>query len=39
MKTMTFLASKRGYVLVALALLGALVGAGADTGGFGSGDW
>ncbi len=39
MKVITYLAGKRGYLLVALALLGALLGAEGDTSGFGSGDW
>ena len=36
---MTFIGAKRGYVLVALALLGALLGAEADGSGFGHSDW
>lgn len=38
-KVMTFLSGKRGYVLVALALLGALLGAEGGTTGFGGGEW
>jgi hypothetical protein len=39
MKVLTFLTTKRGYLLVALALLGALIGAEGGTGGFGGGEW
>ena len=39
LKLMTTIGAKRGYVLVALALLGALLGAEADGTGFGHGDW
>jgi hypothetical protein len=39
LKTMTFLGAKRGYVLAALTLVAALVGAGTDLSGFAHGDW
>jgi len=38
-KMITFVASKRGYLLVALALVAAIVGAEAESTGFGHGDW
>jgi hypothetical protein len=39
MKMLTFVSARRGYVLVALALVSSLLGAGGHWSGFGSGDW
>lgn len=39
LKMVTFIGAKRGYVLVSLALVGAVLGAGLDLSGFGHSDW